>query len=187
MKIIQILKQLRKKRMFQKNSIYHSAISLSGQSNCFSDNKNNIEIGNNCEILGTLYSEGEGIIKIGDFTEIRHNSFIGSVEKVFIGNYVIISNNVRIFDNNNHPTSPSKRKQMCIDGFHGDPWKWIHSDHSPVVIEDNVWIGEYSTILKGVRIGEGSIIACHSVVTKDVPPYSLVAGNPAKVVKNIED
>ena len=107
--------------------------------------------------------------------------------KIYIGNYVIISNHVTIYDNNNHPTEPLKRKQMCIDGFYGEAWSWVHSDHRPVVIEDNVWIGEYSTILKGVTIGRGSIVGCHSVVTKDVPPYSIVAGNPAKVVKKIED
>ena len=55
-----------------------------------------------------------------------------------------------------------------------------------MVIEDNVWIGQYSTVLKGVTIGRGSIVATKAVVTKDVPPYSIVAGNPAKVVKYIE-
>ena len=55
----------------------------------------------------------------------------------------------------------------------------------PVVIEDNVWIGEYATVLKGVTVGRGSIVASHSVVTKDVEPYSIVAGNPAKKVKEL--
>ena len=54
------------------------------------------------------------------------------------------------------------------------------------MIEDNVWIGERSTILKGVHIGKGSIVASNSVVVKDVPPYSIVAGNPAKIVKMLE-
>ena len=53
----------------------------------------------------------------------------------------------------------------------------------PIVIENHVWIGTKATILKGVNIGEGSIIAAGSVVTKDVPPHTLVAGNPAKVIK----
>jgi acetyltransferase-like isoleucine patch superfamily enzyme len=48
-----------------------------------------------------------------------------------------------------------------------------------------VWIGRYATILKGVNIGEGSIVACNALVTKDVPPYSVVAGNPARVVKTL--
>ena len=56
---------------------------------------------------------------------------------------------------------------------------------SPVVIDDDVWIGFNCTILKGVKIGKGSVIAACSVVTKDVPPNVIVAGNPAKIVKSI--
>jgi acetyltransferase-like isoleucine patch superfamily enzyme len=54
------------------------------------------------------------------------------------------------------------------------------------MIEDKVWIGMDALILKGVTIGEGSVVAARSVVTKDVPPYSLVAGNPARVVKSLK-
>ncbi len=155
-------------------------------SNCFADKPGNIKIGNNCEILGTLFSMDNGKIEIGDYTEIRDSSFIGAVESVKIGSYVIISNHIKIYDNNNHPTDPETRKEMCKNGFYGDAWRWTYAERKPVVIEDNVWIGEGSTILKGVTIGEGSIIGCNSVVTKDVPPYSIAAGNPAKVVKKIE-
>ena len=77
------------------------------------------------------------------------------------------------------------RWQMCLDGFEGDAWRWVHSESAPIVIEDNVWIGEYATILKGVTIGKGAVVASHAVVTKDVPPYTIVAGNPARVVKEL--
>src|SRR5690606_1472373 len=56
----------------------------------------------------------------------------------------------------------------------------------PVYIEDNVWIATRATILKGVRIGEGSVVAAGAVVTKDIPPYSIAAGIPAKVIKRID-
>lgn len=56
----------------------------------------------------------------------------------------------------------------------------------PIVIEDNVWIGINSTILPGVRIGYGSIVGAQSVVTRDVPPMTIVAGNPARIIKKIE-
>ena len=123
---------------------------------------------------------------MGDNCCIYHQSVIGAVNKITIGNRVVISNHVHIYDNNNHPTSPEIRSRMSIGGFDGDAWRWKHSKNSPIVIEDNVWIGEYSAVMKGVRIGEGSIVAAHAVVTKDVPPYSIVAGNPAKVVKTID-
>ena len=58
-----------------------------------------------------------------------------------------------------------------------------HVMTKPVTIRDNVWIGNGATILKGVTIGEGSVIAAKSVVTRDVPPHTIVAGNPAKVIK----
>lgn len=56
----------------------------------------------------------------------------------------------------------------------------------PVIIGKNVWIGDKATILPGVTIGDGSIIGANSVVTKDVPAYSVVAGNPAKIIKTIK-
>lgn len=76
---------------------------------------------------------------------------------------------------------------MCKSGFYGALWQQTESACAPIVIEDNVWIGARSVILKGVTIGEGSIVACDSVVTKDVPPFTIVAGNPARVVKHIEN
>lgn len=185
--VIKYLKSLYKKCIFYKYSTFGKNFKVSHLANCSSDNRNNIKIGNNCDISGRLCSQDNGLITIGDYTEIRENSFIGSVNRISIGSYVIISNNVFIYDNNNHPTSPKVRKEMCINGFYGEPWRWKFSDSIPVIIEDNVWICERVTILKGVHIGEGSIIACNSVVTKDVPPYSIVAGNPAKVVKYINN
>ena len=184
--ILEKIKKIIKKKRFKKWADFGVNFSIGSRSFCRADHAGCIKIGNNCEILGSLISMADGKIEIGDYTEIRGDSFVGSVESIKIGNYVIISNNVRIYDNNNHPISPDARKEMCKNGFYGDAWRWTHADRKPVVIEDNVWIGEQSTILKGVTIGEGSVIGCHSVVTKDVPPYCVAAGNPAKVVKKIE-
>ena len=111
---------------------------------------------------------------------------VGAVEGVEIGSHVIISNNVHIYDNNNHPTSPKVRWEMCNQGFYGDAWKWKHASAKKIVIEDGVWIGERATILKGVTIGKGSIIGCDAVVTHNIPQYCIAAGNPAKVVKRLE-
>lgn len=127
----------------------------------------------------------DGRINIGNNTVIFHFTKIGSVSNIFIGDCVVISNHVHIYENNNHPTDPATRRRMCLSGFYGDPWRWEHSASAPIVIEDNVWIGEYSAILKGVKIGKGSVVGCHSVVTKDVPPYTVVAGNPARIVKEL--
>lgn len=114
-----------------------------------------------------------------------YRSLIGAMDSVTIGNDVIIASDVRIFDNNNHPTDPEQRKKMSQSDFYGELWTWKYAEHKPIEIDDNVWIGEFSAILKGVHIGEGAIVASHSVVTKDVPPNCIVAGNPAKVVKKL--
>ena len=179
------IKAFYKKCQFQKVSDYGENLQVYPTSGCYADKPGLIKIGCNCDIAGTLYSMDDGKIEIGDYTEVREHSFIGSVCSVKIGNCGIISNNVKIYDNNNHPTDPKMREDMCKHGFVGDAWRWTYAEYAPVIVEDNVWIGERSTILKGVTIGRGSVIACNSVVTKDVPPYSIAAGNPAKVVKRL--
>jgi len=144
-----------------------------------------IVIGENC-LLGkqcTLLTQGPGRINIGKNTSIRKKSTIGAVERVTIGANVIISRNVIIVDNNNHPTHPADRLKLVNSGFGSKLWGWEYSSSSPIVINDNVWIGENVRILKGVEIGENSIIGASSVVTKDVPANSIVGGNPARLLK----
>jgi maltose O-acetyltransferase len=149
--------------------------------------KQNIIIGKNCSLHGVIICNKNGKLSIGNYTTIRFKSIVGIEEYISIGNHVIISNNVSIFDNNNHPTSPIKRKNMSESGFESDLWHWEHSKSAPIIIEDNVWVGQNASILKGVTIGRGSIIAMNAVVTKSVPSFSIVAGNPAKIVKKIDD
>lgn len=180
------LKEKNNYKKFKKLAEFGENLELNSCSDCCADVSGSIKIGDNCRIFGRVLTQDDGIITIGSNTCIYERSFVGSVNSISIGNCVIISNHVHIFDNNNHPTSPAVRYQMCLDGFDGDAWRWKHAQNSPIVIEDNVWIGEYSMIMKGVHIGKGSVIAAHAVVTKDVPPYSVAAGNPAKVVKTLE-
>ncbi|WP_279151063.1 acyltransferase [Muribaculum intestinale] len=161
-------------------------LSIGQGANISIEKESSIKIGNNCDILGMLIAKCGSKITIGNYTTIRGNSVIGSAEGITIGNHVIISNNVHIYDNNNHPTPPHERLRLCESGFYSDLWHWKHSESAAINIEDNVWIGERATILKGVSIGHGSIIACDSVVTKAIPPNSIAAGNPAKVVKKID-
>jgi maltose O-acetyltransferase len=175
-----------KAKMFQKYAEYDYAPEINADSVCHADCVGCIKIGKHCRIFAHLYSQNEGKLVIGDNTCIYGDTVIGSVSDISIGNCVIISNHVHIYDNNNHPTSPETRRQMCLDGFEGEAWRWDKSASAPIKICDNVWIGEYSAIMKGVTVGEGSIVAAHAVVTKDVPPYSIVAGNPARVVKSLE-
>lgn len=95
---------------------------------------------------------------------------IGAKESIKIGNDVMTGANVLITDFDWHALDPNERK-------HGEP------KSRPIVIEDNVFIGYASTVLKGVTIGKNSIIGANSVVTKDIPANVIAAGNPCKVIK----
>ena len=182
------IKKLYNRYIFLKRATIGKNFSCTRNSNCIngSRDKNNIIIGDNCEICCLLQTDNTGKITIGDYTTIRYNSSIGSSEKITIGECVIISNNVIIRDNNSHPTDPQMRYKMSKSGFYGELWKWKYAEKKSIVIGNNVWIGEQAMVLKGVTIGHGSIIAAKAVITKDVPPYSIAAGNPARIVKNFQ-
>ena len=172
--------------IFHKYAECSDDLEIDADAMCYADHQGNIKIGKHCRICAHVHSQDDGKVIIGDHTCIYRHSVIGSVNSICIGSCVVISNHVHIYDNNNHPTSPALREKMCRNGFDGDAWRWKHSESKPIIIEDNVWIGEYATVCKGVTVGKGSVIASHAVVTKNVPPYSVVAGNPAKVVKELK-
>ena len=149
----------------------------------YGSSKNDIRIGDHFKISGELISSHGGKIVIGDRCLVGPNCVVGAVNNVFIGSYVMISNNVTIIDNNNHPVNSKDRILMIKSGYGHDYRTWKYAVSKPIVIHDNVWIGRNTIINKGVTIGENSIVAAGSVVTKDVPANCIVGGNPAKVVK----
>lgn len=115
-------------------------------------------------------------IKIGNETEIGDNVSFRAYLGIDIGNKCLIASGVRIFDFNGHPISPQLREVGWRRGA------FIPREEiKPVVIEDNVWIGENAIIQPGVRIGKNSIVSANSTVTKDVPPNVIVMGVPARV------
>lgn len=169
-----------------RNAIVGNGVVASHEAAVMAPTPEQVHIGDNSEIACTLVCQDSGKITIGRNAWIGAKTVIGSVEEIIIGDYAIISTDVHIYDNNNHPTSPELRQKMSESGFHSDLWKWHHSASKKVQIGNRVWIGERSTILKGVTIGNDAIVAAGSVVTHDVPPSTIVAGNPARVVKQIE-
>lgn len=146
-----------------------------------------VSIGNHVYLDCMITTVDGGRVQIGSDCWIggAGSTAIGAVSAIKIGSNVIVSNHVHIYDHNSHPTSPAARLEMTRGEFFGPLWSWARSDSAPVTIEDNVWVGEYSYIGKGVTIGRGSIVAAHTVVTRDVPPFSVVAGNPGRVVKTL--
>jgi len=146
-----------------------------------------ISFGKNTHVRGEFYVfPSGGIIKIGNYCYVGENTRLWSACSIEIGDRVLIGHDVNIFDHNTHPIDPLERhehfKQIITTGF---PQKIDNLCESPIKIEDDVWIGAKSIILQGVTIGEGAIIGAGSVVTKDIEPYTIVAGSSAKFIKNV--
>jgi len=150
--------------------------------------KENIVIGHHTHIRGQLHLFGHGgNITIGNYCYVGHDTCIWSAKRITIGDRVLIAHNCNIFDNNTHPLDKDERhKQFCEIISTGFPRVQSGLFEEDIIIEDDAWISAYSIILKGIVIGEGAIVAAGSVVTKNVRPYTLVAGNPAKVIKKIK-
>jgi acetyltransferase-like isoleucine patch superfamily enzyme len=146
-----------------------------------------LRIGENTHIRGELfiYPYGEGL-SIGDNCYVGSNSIIRSGNKIEIGDSVLIAHNVTIIDSDSHELDYKLREQSFKDLIsYGHPKNAGRVCTASIVIKNNVWISYNVCILKGVTIGEGAVVGAGSVVTKDVPAWTLVAGNPAKVIKQI--
>jgi acetyltransferase-like isoleucine patch superfamily enzyme len=116
--------------------------------------------------------EACGFIRVGEGTELNGTSVIASIG-VTIGRKVLFGPGVVIMDTDGHVLDRTQKD---------DP---VRHRRAPVVIEDHAWIGLDAVIMKGVTIGHHAVIAARAVVTKDVPPHAIVAGNPARVVKTL--
>ena len=137
-------------------------------------------IARGCQITATDSHGGEKWtpeIKIGNYCNIGSFSHITAVTGIYIGDNVLTGKSILITDNAH---GASERSLLDIP-----PRLRPLSSKGPVRIEDNVWIGDKASIMPGVTIGKGSIVAANSVVTHDVPPYCMVGGIPAKILKRL--
>ena len=112
-----------------------------------------------------------GQITIGKCAMISPGTRISASDNITIGDGVMMANGVYVTDSDWHGVYDRTQR---------------NDEMTPVIIEDNVWLGDHSVVLKGVTIGENSIVAANAVVTKDVPANVVVAGNPAVVVKELD-
>lgn len=117
-------------------------------------------------------------LEIGNHVSLGEYSHVTCARRVVIGNGVLTGRFVLITDNGHGNSLPEETETPPLA-------RKVHSN-GPVVVGNNVWIGDKATILPGVTIGEGAVVAANAVVTKDVPPYAVVGGCPAKVLKMIK-
>lgn len=149
-------------------------------------NRTKIRIGSNTHIRGELliFPYG-GEIQIGDTSYVGEGTRLWSGDKIIIGNHVGISHNVNIVDWA-HKTDHLERAKEFEQLFSkGHPTENEGIPTAPIVIENYVAIYANASIARGVRIGEGSVISAGSVVLSDVPPFTLMLGNPARPMKNL--
>ncbi|NOW94060.1 sugar O-acetyltransferase [Mucilaginibacter sp. SG564] len=123
-------------------------------------------------LIPPFYTAGGNEIRIGRNVFINQNCTFYDLGGLDIGDDVMIGPNVSIITTG-HPLDPSQRRSVTIG--------------KPIVIERNVWIAAGAIIIGGVTIGKNSVVAAGSVVTKNVPPNTLVGGNPARVIRSISD
>lgn len=150
------------------------------------------QIGSSSLIAGSLICEAHhASISIGNRTFIGADTQIISAQSVQIGDNVLIAGQVVIQDHNSHSLDSAKRKkdlEYALARYQGRPImtkSWDDVASNGITIKDSSWVGMRAIILKGVTIGENSIVGAGNVVSKDVPPNVIVSGNPARIVKSL--
>ena len=199
MNIINLYKTYCKKRMLETAKENLQIDSSSHLSNSFSIRQDvpsveqRLIIGKDCIIGGQfIFESSEGKITIGNHSFIGSSTFI-SRSSITIGNNVTIAWGSTIYDHDSHSLDYMERRKDIDDELADLRSKqnmiahknWDVVNSKPIKICDDAWIGMNCIILKGVTVGEGAIVGAGSVVTKDVPAWTVVAGNPAKVVKTL--
>ncbi|MGK2849441.1 MAG: acyltransferase [Candidatus Limnocylindrales bacterium] len=144
-----------------------------------------VTVGEQSMVLArVLFDRPDGSLTVGARTFVGASTIV-IAERIDIGDDVLIAWGCTIVDHDSHALRFDDRRRDVVDWLRGAK-DWSHVEIKPVTIQDKVWIGLNAIIVKGVTLGEGSVVAAGSVVTSDVPPYALVAGNPARVVRELE-
>lgn len=150
-------------------------------------NDGNLSVGICSRIKSAITIRFKGICTIGDYNTINEGTEIRCDEKITIGSFNMISYNCQINDTNTHNIlSISERRNQSIKEFPFMGGEYTRPPSKPVVIGDDCWLGKGVTILKGVEIGNASVVGTQAVVTKNIPNCSLAVGNPAIIVKSYE-
>ena len=160
------------------------------------DKKNIVKISENTMLgCSIIFESDEGKVIIGSNTFINGGTSLISRNSINIGNNVTIAWGCMVYDHNSHSLDYKERqkdiKKQNYDYRNGRNFiyskDWSVVKSKPIIIEDNAWIGFDSVILAGVTIGEGAVVGARSVVRQNVEPWTVVAGNPAVVIKRLKD
>jgi acetyltransferase-like isoleucine patch superfamily enzyme len=147
-----------------------------------------IQVGPRSHIRGELllFHRG-GKISVGADCYVGEQTRVWSRDRISIGDRVLISHLCTIMDNLTHPVAPAERHAQFRAIVGGDAMPDFDLGQSAIEIADDVLIGCNCVVLRGVRIGRGSVIGAGSVVTKSIPAYVVAAGNPARVIRELTE
>jgi acetyltransferase-like isoleucine patch superfamily enzyme len=120
-----------------------------------------------------------GVVRLGEYALVTAARIVCDAE-IEIGDYALVSWDVVLMDSYRVALDPSERRRAALSG-----WPEEEAGARPIRLGRNCWVGFGACVLPGVTIGEGSIVAARSVVAADVPPYVVVAGSPARVVRSL--
>ena len=144
------------------------------------------KVGENSIVHSVIsFDREDSKLTIGSRTFIG-KSFLVCADEIEIGDDVMVSWGVTILDHDSHNLEFSKRADDVLNWCAGIK-DWTHVKVLKVQISNKVWIGCNAIIIRGITIGEGAVIAAGAVVTKDVPPWTIVAGNPAKIIRELSE
>jgi acetyltransferase-like isoleucine patch superfamily enzyme len=144
-------------------------------------------VGQNSLMRGSIVLELDSSeVRIGNNSLVLFGTIIDCVDSIVIEDDVLISYLCVVTDSDGHSTRLSERVED-LQLWRTNRFEFAHAKRAPVRICRGAWIGAHSIVLKGVRIGYGAIVGAGSVVTRDVPDWTLVAGNPARVVRELPE
>jgi galactoside O-acetyltransferase len=180
-----------KERLIVSDDTYFNFKGLQFSTN--KENRNYVEIGSKGIITAKfIFETANGTVKIGDNVHMGMTTFICR-NGIEIEDDVTMAWDITLYDHNSHSIYWDERKNdnhQCYEDYTNHKNNIVNKDWSNVrsaqiKICSKAWIGFGVTILKGVTIGEGAVVGAKSLVTKDVPPWTIVGGNPAKIIKEI--
>jgi acetyltransferase-like isoleucine patch superfamily enzyme len=149
-----------------------------------------VSIGANCAIRGIIRCDGPGRVTIGEEVHVGDGVIVSARASIGIGDGALLAHGVQLFDNDTHPLDAETRAahfraflKLGPKGLRPDDFE---VGSAPIRIGRRAWLGFGAAVMKGVEVGEEAIVAAGAVVTADVPPRTIVAGNPARVVRSLD-
>ena len=151
------------------------------------DGERRVRIGANAVIRGVIRCEGEGRCEIGPEVYVGDGVIISSRTTVEVGEGTLLAHGVQLFDNDTHPLDAAERRAHFRSMLKLGPRRDFAIGSRPVSIGRDCWLGFGAAVMKGVAIADEAIVAAGAVVTSDVRPRTIVAGNPAREVRTLGD